>query len=147
MSTTTTARRVTGENGRMGSSDPAAGGSRRRAFTVKQKLAHLKAYEAACTTGAGGAYLREHGLYSSMIGEWRKLRDAGVLAAKKPGEKVGKLTSEQAEIARLKAELARANRKLATTEAALGIMGKAHALLETLSESADHDEPNKPKKP
>jgi transposase InsO family protein len=42
-------------------------------------------------TGGGGAYLRERGLCSSMIGEWRKLRDGGVPASKKPGEKVGKL--------------------------------------------------------
>jgi hypothetical protein len=31
--------------------------------------------------------LREQGIYSSQITEWRKLRDAGVLAGKKPGEK------------------------------------------------------------
>lgn len=80
-------------------------------------------------------------MYSSQIAEWRKQRDAGVLEGKAPGEKVGKLTREQAEIARLKKELAQANNRLATTEAALGIMGKAHALLESLSESADTDTP------
>jgi len=36
-----------------------------------------------------GAYLREQGIYSSQITEWRKLRDAGVLAGKQPGEKIG----------------------------------------------------------
>ena len=56
------------------------------------------------------------------------------------GEKVGRLTAEQAEIARLSRELARANKRLHTTEAALDIMGKAHALLESLSERADFDE-------
>jgi hypothetical protein len=66
-------------------------------------------------------------------------RDAGVLAAKRPAEKVGRLTAEQAEIARLTRELERANRRLQTTEVALDIMGKAHALLETLSESADSE--------
>ncbi|MGB9308679.1 MAG: hypothetical protein WCB92_34810, partial [Mycobacterium sp.] len=50
-----------------------------------------------------------------------------VLAGKRPGEKVGRLTAEQAEIARLTRELARANKRLRTTEAALDIMGKAHA--------------------
>ena len=49
----------------------------------------------------------------------------------------------QAEIARLTRELARANKRLHTTEAALDIMGKAHALLETLSERADSDEQRK----
>ena len=58
-------------------------------------------------------------------------------------EKVGRLTAEQAEIARLTRELARANERLHTTEAALDIMGKAHALLESLSERADSDEQRK----
>ena len=55
--------------------------------------------------GDGGAYLRREGLYSSLISEWRKQRDAGVLAGRRPGEKVGRLTAEQAEIARLTGEL------------------------------------------
>ncbi|MGV7795921.1 hypothetical protein PJM56_29375, partial [Mycobacterium kansasii] len=82
--------------------------------------------------------------YSSSISEWRRQRDAGVLAGKQPGEKIGKLTAEQAEIARLKRENAQMSKRLATTEAALDIMGKAHALLESLSERADSDE--QPKK-
>ncbi len=130
MTTTSTTRRRSGENVGMGSSDPAAGGRRRRAFSPAEKLAHLAAYETACgQPGGGAAYLREQGLYSSLITEWRRQRDAGVLAGKAPGEKVGRLSPEQAEIARLKAELAKAQKKQAMTDAALEIMGKAHALL------------------
>jgi transposase-like protein len=121
----------------------ADGPRRRRAFTASDKIAHLYAYEQVCEHGEGGAYLRREGLYSSLISEWRKQRDAGVLAGKRPGEKVGRLTAEQAEIARLTRELARANKRLHTTEAALDIMGKAHALLESLSERADSDEQRK----
>jgi transposase len=47
-----------------------------------------------------------------------------VLAEKQPGEKIGRLTAEQAEIARLRRQLEKAERRLATTEAALGIMGR-----------------------
>jgi transposase len=131
-------------NERMDSTHPRADGPRRRrAFTAADKLAYLHAYEQACEHGEGGAYLRREGLYSSLISEWRKQRDAGVLAGKQPGERVGRLTAEQAEIARLTRELARANKRLTTTETALDIMGKAHALLETLSESADSDEQRK----
>ncbi len=79
-------------------------------------------------------------MYSSQITEWRKLRDGGVLAGKQPGERVGKLSAEQAEIARLRRDLDRAERRLATTETALMIMGKAHALLEQISESAELDD-------
>jgi len=103
-------------------------------------LEHVAAYEAACQTSQGGAYLRSEGLFSSQITEWRKLRDAGVLAKTKPGERVSKPSAEQAEIARLRRELDRAERRLATTETALVIMGKAHALLEQISESADTDD-------
>jgi len=119
------------------SSGPRSGGSiRRRSFTPAQKLDHLLAYEGAVGRGEGGAYLREQGIYSSQITEWRKLRDAGVLAGKKPGEKVGRLSPEQAEIARLRRQLGKAEQRLATTEVALGIMGKAHELLEQLSKSS-----------
>jgi transposase-like protein len=119
---------------------PREGGPRRRrAFTAREKLDHLVAYEAACEAGdgGGGAYLREQGVYSSQITEWRKLRDAGLLAGKKPGEKIGRPSADQAEIARLTRELDATRRRLAKTEAALDLVGKAHALLEEFSERAD----------
>ena len=117
------------DNERMDPSHPRADGPRRRrVFAASEKLAHLDAYEQACEHGDGGAYLRREGLYSSLICEWRKQRDAGVLAGRRPGERVGRLTAEQAEIARLTRENARMSKRLATTEAALDIMGKAHAL-------------------
>jgi transposase len=124
------------EDGEM--SSPRAGGpSRRRSFTAAQKLRHLSEYEAASETGQGGAYLRREGLYSSLISEWRRLRDAGLLEGKEPGARVGRPSAEQAELARLRRELAESERKLATTQMALEIMGKAHALLEQISESAE----------
>jgi len=138
---------VIAENGSM---DPTSqsgsdGGARRRSFSAAEKLAHLTAYERACEDGTGGgAYLRCEGLYSSQISEWRKQRDAGVLAGKTPGKRVGKLSAEQAEIARLTRELAAATKRLTVTEAALDIMGKAHALLESFSGGAATDE--RPKK-
>ena len=129
------------------SSSPRAGGpSRRRSFTPAQKLEYLAAYEAACEHGEGGAYLRREGLYSSLISEWRRLRDAGVLEGKDPGAKVGRPSAEQAEIGRLRRELADRERKLATTETALEIMGKAHALLEQISESAETERPERPRR-
>jgi transposase len=144
MTRTTMSSMIEGDNERMDSPHPRSDGPRRRrAFTAADKLAHLSAYEAACEQGDGGGYLRREGLYSSLISEWRKQRDAGVLADKKPGEKVGKLSAEQAEIARLTRENARLNKRLNTTEAALDIMGKAHALLESLSERADSDDKRK----
>lgn len=144
MTRTSMSSLIEGDNERMASQHPRSDGPRRRrAFTSSEKLAHLEAYEAACEQHDGGGYLRREGLYSSLISEWRKQRDAGVLAGKKPGAKVGKLSAEQAEIARLTQENARLNKRLNTTETALDIMGKAHALLESLSERADSDEKHK----
>jgi transposase len=133
-------------DGLMDPSQPRFGGpTRRRSFTPAQKLEHVAAYEAALAQGGGGgAYLRQEGLYSSQITEWRRLRDAGVLAGKSAGAKIGRPTAEQAEIARLRRQLDLTQRRLNTTEAALDIMGKTHALLEEISKSAQ-DQP-KPKK-
>ncbi len=137
---------VIGQDGPMSSPvGPRAGGPRpRRVFTPAQKLTHLTAYDRACADGSGGGdYLRREGLYSSQITQWRQLRDGGALTgpAAAGGTKIPKLTAEQAENARLKRQLEVTTRKLATTAAALEIMGKLHALLDELSERADTDPP------
>ena len=124
------------------SSGPRAGGPRpRRSFTPVQKLEFLAAYENACENGEGGAFLRSEGLYSSQMTEWRRLRDAGVLAGKKAGESIGKLSAEQAENARLRRQLEVTQGRLEKTEAALDLMGKLQAFLE----SASGDMPDEPR--
>ena len=145
-STSTAPLTAVTDDGGMNSSHPRAGGpSRRRSFTPAQKLAHLAAYEQACQEQQGGAYLRREGLYSSLISEWRRLREAGVLEGRTAGEAIGRPSKEHAEIARLRRQLAASQQRLATTETALDIMGKAHALLEQLSESAETDQPKQPR--
>ncbi|WP_405095572.1 IS3 family transposase [Micromonospora sp. NBC_01412] len=105
---------------------PRSGGPRaRRSFTPGQKLELLAGYEQAVAAGEGGAFLRREGLYSSLVSEWRRARDAGLLQGKPAGETVGRPSAEQAEIARLRRELELARSKLARTETALTIMGKA----------------------
>jgi hypothetical protein len=121
---------------------PRSGGPKRRhSPTPAQKLVHLAAYNlATATSKKRGAYLREQGTYSSQNTEWRKLRDAGVLAGKQPGEKIDKLTPEQVEIVRLKRKLELTAQRPATRDVALEIMSRMHELLENLSESS-RDEP------
>ncbi|SDJ04434.1 Transposase [Arthrobacter subterraneus] len=134
-----------GQDGSMSSSGPRAGGpTPRRSFTPAQKLEFLAQYEDACTRQEGGAFLREHGLYSSQIAEWRKLRDGGVLAGKKAGETIGKLSREQAEIARLRRQLEVSESRLNKTEAALEVMGKLSAFFENaIAESPDEPKSKK----
>jgi len=117
--------------------DPAAR-PQRRTFTAEQNLTILDAYEEA-ETGAKGAMLRREGIYSSQITEWRKARDAGTLAAL-GGKARGVRSADKKEADRLRKRNAQLEAELAKTRTALDIVGKAHALLEMLSESADYEE-------
>jgi hypothetical protein len=145
------------------SGGPRADQPRRRAFTAEFKLRMVAEYDRAAP-GERGALLRRERLYHSHIIEWRKARDAGTLMARPaaeqtmeqtgtgPGEQPaaasprrrrrGADTAELAELERLRRQNEKLAKDLARTQAALEIMGKAHALLELLSESTqDEREP------
>ena len=100
---------------------PRAERPRRRTFTAEFKAAIVAEYDAA-EPGLKGAILRREGLYSSHVVEWRRARDAAALAGLAPAPRPAARTAE---------------RELAKTRAALEVVGKAHALLGLLSESAD----------
>jgi transposase len=120
----------------------------RRSFSPEYKLAIVAEYESA-PNGEKGAILRREGLYSSHVIEWTRARDAGVLervADSRRSEKRPKRSVEAAELERLRARNAKLEADLKKTRTALDIMGKAHALLEQLSESADDQEPPMPPK-
>jgi transposase len=87
--------------------------------------------------------LRREGLYCSHIAEWRKARDAGARKGLAPKSKA-KRTCEQAELEKLRRRNEALQAELDRTKLALEITGKAHALLEMLSESADTDWKSKP---
>jgi transposase len=124
------------DDGAMG---PRSQQPRRRSFTAEYKLAMIAEYDAATEPGAKGALLRREGLYSSHIIEWRRARDAGALAgvADKPSRLARSDAEREAE--RLRTENERLRAELAKTRAALDVVGKAHALLGLISESADTD--------
>jgi len=126
-----------------GAMSPRSDRPRRRSFTAQYKLDMLAEYDATDAAGRG-VLLRREGLYSSHLSEWRKARDAGGLGALAPAPRAGRKSAEQLENAKLKARAERAERELAKTQAALEIVGKAHALLELLSESADTEPRSKP---
>ena len=120
----------------------------RRSFSPEYKLAIVAEYENA-PNGEKGAILRREGLYSSHVIEWARARDAGALegvADSRRSEKRSKPSVEAAELERLRARNAKLEAELKKTRTALDIMGKAHALLEQLSESADDQEPPMPPK-
>ena len=121
----------------------------RRSFPPEYKLA-IVAECAAAPNGEKGAILRREGLYSSHVIEWTRARDAGALEGvtdSRRSMKRSKRSTETAELERLRARNAKLEAQLSTTRTALDIMGKAHALLEQLSESADElKTPRPPKK-
>jgi len=83
--------------------------------------------------GERGAILRREGLYSCHIIEWRKAAEAGARSGLGPTAR----DRRDCEVEALRARAERAEAELARTRAALDLVGKAHALLETLSESAE----------
>src|SRR5271166_6466344 len=86
---------------------------------------------------AKGALLRREGLYSSHIVEWRKARDAGALAGLAAPRGRKRRDPQAEKIARLEAEKRQLEQELAKARFVVDVQAKLHALLGTLSESAD----------
>jgi len=116
------------QHSRTNPSHPRADGpGRRRAFSAADKLAHLTASEQAYQSNGGGAYLRREGLYSSLISEWRKQRDAGVVDGTKPGEKTGKPTRRTGRIRPAHTRIRTSEQEAVHHPNRTGNRGKAHA--------------------
>jgi transposase-like protein len=79
-----------------------------------------------------GSLLRREGLRRTQVYEWRKTAGMG----DQPKKRRAKRTPEQIENDKLRARNKKLEDELARTKLALEITGKAHALLEMLSESA-----------
>jgi len=143
MTMTTASLMARAHDGVVDEPDPAAR-PRRRSFTAEYKAQILDEYDALPSgSSERGALLRGEGLYSSHLAEWRKARDVGArdgLVSKSKARR----SPEQVEVQRLRRRNERLEAELARTRLALEITGKAHALLELLSESADVDSKSKP---
>ncbi len=115
---------------------------RRRTYTAEYKLAIVEEYDACAGDGDKGALLRREGLYSSHIVEWRRARDAGSKSGLARTQRKAASRDARA-LAKANAKIERLESDLAKHKLALGIAGKAHALLEMLAESAQDEQ--KPK--
>ena len=116
----------------------------RRSFPARYKLDILEEIDQAKLTGGPGAVgeiCRREDLYSSLITEWRKQRDAGALRGltdAKRGRKAKDPT--KAEMARLRAEVTKLEEKLDTANELIEAQGKVSALLGKMSRQSA--EPN-----
>ena len=141
MTMTDMASAAAGHDGAVASGKgPRACQPKRRAFTAAYKARILREYDELESGRERGALLRREGLYSSHIDGWRKAREAGTEngLTDKPAGRPGRST-EAVENERLRRENEKLTAELARTKAALEVVGKAHALLELLSGSADCD--------
>lgn len=108
--------------------------AKRRRFTAEYKLRVLREADACSRPGEVGALLRREGLYSSILSEWRKQREAGSLEAlERPrGRKpTGPLEVENA-VLRRRAE--RAEAELEKARKVIEVQGNVSALLGQLLE-------------
>ena len=134
---------TTGHDGQVTSGKP--GRPKRRTFTAAFKARVLADYDALPEGSAQrGELMRRERLYHSHLEHWRQQQEKGTLPATsgKPAK-----SAEDEEMARLRAEnkkLKARNEKLSSdlgkTRTALDIAGKAFALLEDISRSADSGE-------
>lgn len=105
----------------------------RRKFSKAYKRRIVK--EAAeCNHGEVGALLRREGLYSSQLTDWRRQEAGGELAEKPPSKKGTKANGN--EMAALRAENERLNRKLEQAELIIEAQKKlSQALEQTLTDT------------
>ncbi len=110
----------------------------RRAFSAAYKLRIVEEADQCFEYGQTGALLRREGLYSSQLAKWRRLRDEGGLQAlkqKKRGRKASQ-DAHEVELAALRRENERLQKKLEQAELIIGAQKKlAEALEQTLTSS------------
>ena len=132
--------------GHAGGDGPRSGQPVRRTFTAAYKLRIVEEYFSLTEHGARGALLRREGLYQSHMEKWRRARDRGTLASTPARVSIapaGPAIAPSAAERRLLAENARLESELAKAKAVLAVVGKAHALLEILSEGAEKPPPRR----
>ena len=104
----------------------------RRSFTAEYKRRILKEADACTTPGAVGALLRQEGLYSSHLVEWRRARARGELAALTPktrGRKPIPVDPRDRKIAELERQLTHMTGRAERAEALVEAQKNLAALL------------------
>ncbi len=107
----------------------------RRTYSARYKAQILLEYEALDAAGRG-ALLRRHGLYTSHIANWRKLREQGGLAALAGTPGRPPIDPRERELARLQRDNAHVQGELSKAQQVIAVQGKLSALLEQFATSS-----------
>jgi transposase len=131
---------MSGHDGQVSSGKP--GRPKRRAFTAAYKARILAEYDALPDgSPERGALMRRERLYHSHLEHWRGQQEKGTLPAtsgkREKDPESEELARLRAENKKLKARNGKLENELGRTRTALDIAGKAFALLEDISGSAD----------
>jgi transposase-like protein len=134
---------MSGHDGQVSSGKP--GRPKRRAFTAAYKARILAEYDALPDgSPERGALMRRERLYHSHLEHWRGQQEKGTLPAtsgkREKDPEAEELARLRAENKKLKARNGKLENELGRTRTALDIAGKAFALLEDISGSADSGE-------
>ncbi|WP_371878752.1 IS3 family transposase [Conexibacter sp. DBS9H8] len=99
--------------------------AKRRTFTAEYKARILAEADAATGRGQVGELLRREGLYSSLLTEWRKQRDAGALAGLSESRGRKAVDKRDREITALKRRAEHAEAELGKARKVIGGPGKS----------------------
>lgn len=115
-----------------------------RSFPLAYRVEFLRRWDESIERGSKVRLLRESGLASSTVERWLKARDRGeltasmVAAAERSPHRME--SRDRAELARLRMENEALKKKVAQSEAAQEILGKAFELLEGINTSSTQEE-------
>jgi transposase-like protein len=116
--------------------------AKRKRFTAGEKLRILREVDACQGSGEIGALLRREGIYSSYLTTWRRQRERGELDGLAPQKRGPKPDPQAAEIARLKRENERLQKRLQQAELIIDFQKKAAQLFGGTLETPDLDDPS-----
>ncbi len=104
---------------------------KRRRYTdsYKRKVVEHVSELRKLNTGEIGSYLRQEGLYFSMVRKWEKRLSEKTEKENKPGQKPKSRDNLQEENIRLKKELKRTKKKLAKSELIIDIQKKISKMM------------------
>ena len=112
----------------------------RRRFSAAYRLRILKQADACKKPGEVGALLRREGLYSSLLTNWRREREAGALREMRERRRGPKRRSVDPRLKQLEVENRRLQRKLQRAETIITLPKKVAEILGIPLSPLDDDE-------